>query len=624
MKQKILNKITKKYIKVVAILVISFISLMSMTLKLNESNIHNNETIIVNILKDIPNLDINYLFIYIFIVYFYYKVYIKNIRIDKYICIISIFFSIILVLGESFSKSNSLDLLYKNIYTIIVGVVKFIGYYFIIYSITEKLFDKMYKITNIENKNKYLTFIFQKHPNISITIIILLLWLPFIIIFFPGILTIDATNQIAQLLGKAQPDLVNIINPDVTINNHHPVFSTLLIGLFLNIGKLINNVDIGIYMYVLLQLSMLIYAILYSFKIMRKLGTSNLIQLIVLGFYIFCPLISIYTFTIVKDVIFSVGMYIYILILLEIIIDKSVLNKKMFLTKIIFIIIFVSLMRNNGIYTVLLSFPVLIFYLKEFRKQLLVCFIIPVVIYIIINKIVYPAFQISPGSVREMLSIPFQQTARTLYEGKYYSQIDKSKINKVLDVDYISKKYNPILSDPVKDTFRKESTKKELLDYFLIWFKYLFKYPDIYIEATLNNCYGYLYPNKENIVGYFGFPKNFVKDNPINMKFFRIFQNARNKLQNFYNLQRKMPVIGTLLTPGFYNWMLLLLSLYNIRNKKIKKWLTVYCALISILLVCIASPYLAIRYMLTIVYSIPIMFIISVNDTKVGIKGEKL
>ena len=108
-------------------------------------------------------------------------------------------------------------------------------------------------------------------------------------------------------------------------------------------------------------------------------------------------------------------------------------------------------------------------------------------------------------------------------------------------------------------------------------------------------------------MGDFRVRDDFKDENPYNMKYLNTFQDQRDVLEVFYNkLLVKTPVIGTLLSAGFYTWMLLILAVYTFLSKE-KKYLIIYAALLSITLVCIASPYFSIRYMLSIVYSMPIL-----------------
>ena len=106
------------------------------------------------------------------------------------------------------------------------------------------------------------------------------------------------------------------------------------------------------------------------------------------------------------------------------------------------------------------------------------------------QKAILPMAGVKPGGKQEMLSIPFQQTARYVkYYGNDVSTEEEKVIRKVLDYDTIGKNYDPDLSDPVKNTYKQKD--EYLKDYFNIWFEMLKKHPTAYIQATLNGTYGY-------------------------------------------------------------------------------------------------------------------------------------
>ena len=54
---------------------------------------------------------------------------------------------------------------------------------------------------------------------------------------------------------------------------------------------------------------------------------------------------------------------------------------------------------------------------KKYRRQLIVLFIIMVAFWEVYQKAILPMAGVKPGGKQEMLSIPFQQTARYV---KYY------------------------------------------------------------------------------------------------------------------------------------------------------------------------------------------------------------
>lgn len=71
--------------------------------------------------------------------------------------------------------------------------------------------------------------------------------------------------------------------------------------------------------------------------------------------------------------------------------------------------------------------------------------------YLGYNKVLLPSLEIANTSVREMLSVPFQQTARyAKYYGDEISEEDKEIIDKVLGYDDLGERYEPDLSDKVK------------------------------------------------------------------------------------------------------------------------------------------------------------------------------
>ena len=65
----------------------------------------------------------------------------------------------------------------------------------------------------------------------------------------------------------------------------------------------------------------------------------------------------------------------------------------------------------------------------------------------------------SQGGVQEMLSIPFQQTARYVkYHPKDITLSENAVLSKILDYDKLAKKYEPLSADPVKGYYQRGKT----------------------------------------------------------------------------------------------------------------------------------------------------------------------
>lgn len=107
---------------------------------------------IMEIFDSIKSFDIAYITIFIFMFYFFYKVYFNGDKINKKYVIISMIISLIIVIFSSYSLTNKLDLLYISFAQVFKTIIFFFGYYFIIYAFI-KQFSKI-KITKEDLKKK--------------------------------------------------------------------------------------------------------------------------------------------------------------------------------------------------------------------------------------------------------------------------------------------------------------------------------------------------------------------------------------------------------------------------------------------------------------------------------------
>ena len=190
--------------------------------------------------------------------------------------IISILFSLFMLIGDTFNKTNSFKLMFNDVYIFILTIVRFGGYFILFNLLINKLFEfTKSKVFENNDKNKYLNFIFNKHPFFSSIIIMLICWLPYIISFYPAILSPDPSNQIKQFFNikTHYNESVILLDDDVLITNHHPVFHTVLLGGCVKIGKMFGSDNLGLFIYSVIQISILISTLAFTIKYMKKLNT---------------------------------------------------------------------------------------------------------------------------------------------------------------------------------------------------------------------------------------------------------------------------------------------------------------------------------------------------------------
>ena len=277
--------------------------------------------------------------------------------------------------------------------------------------------------------------------------------------------------------------------------------------------------------------------------------------------------------------------------------------------------IFIMLFRNNGFHILLLSIPFLLIIKSKNRKKIAFHFLVVIVFFFSYHHIILPYFKVTPSSPREVLSVPFQQTAR--YVSKYEKEVtekEREVIDKILGYDTLKYRYHPEKADDVKNKFNPHSTKQDMKDYFNIWLEQFKKHPLTYLEATLNNTYGYYYPFTSDWYIYTKYNKVLKEHH------FDYHYNKLDYLRFFFIIFGVifpfLPIVGLFVNIGFSTWILFFMISYLIYLKKYKNILS-YLPSILILLVCFVSPVNTyFRYMLPNIFAMPTMIAIFLNTIK--------
>lgn len=162
----------------------------------------------------------------------------------------------------------------------------------------------------------------------------------------------DTSNQIAQCynLKENTSNYLNLISENVRLNNHHPVVHSLLIHLFIMIGKTVfNSYNIGVFLYCSFQLVIVVSVIALLIKIYVKLNMNLHIVLFTMLYFIISPRIQNYMFLITKDIIFSSLLLLFVLMFYKA--PESLKEKVIIAISLLGIILF----RNDGKYLIILS-----------------------------------------------------------------------------------------------------------------------------------------------------------------------------------------------------------------------------------------------------------------------------
>lgn len=531
--------------------------------------------------------------------YLYYNKY-QNLERRKSFSILSFFLTSFLIIGYSIQNTGSLKVIIDDIQYIGINLIKYLGYYSLINLSLNVIFYYLEKIHIKSFKETKIVKLFRQNPFIFSIIILSIIYLIYLIAYYPGIVGYDPSYQIKEVMGI--PNFYSEsagINGSFLLTAYNPIIHTLLIGYLFKVGLLIGNANFGIFLYTLIQMSFMVFVLSYSIKFLHQEHVPTTFLLIILGIYTFVPIFPFYSLSAFKDTYFALFFILYIIELCKLI--KYDYQKKDII-KLIMISCCLFLFRHNGILTFLLSMPFFLILPKKKKKVLIIILSVLAIFFIYNGLISY--FNITPTSRREILSIPLQQTARLVtYKETMIDDNDKEIINNIIDYNSIKEKYNPELSDPIKNTFKNESTNEDLINYLKVWFKYLLKEPRIYLEATLNNMYGYFYPNTQNWYFYH------QKYNVLNDAGFDYHYNnldiLRHILYGYGEIFAYIPFLNLFVNIGITTWIYFYLTSYLMETKN-KKYILLLLPAFSIILCCILGPVNTYyRYVIPYSFSLP-------------------
>lgn len=543
---------------------------------------------------------------------FYKKFFFKNRKRTAFI-LLSIIFTLLLIFGYSFDLIDGASLVYRSVVHILISIAKFAGLFPLIYTTINITYDYLINL-NIKNVKGKFTNHFNDHPFKTTFIILIICFLPYLIAFYPAVLSPDPVNQIREVMGlhTRYMDSVVLLDPNVTITNFNPVMHTLLLGNCFKLGYTIGNVNLGLFLYTLIQTTVFISALAYSISFLKKEGVPNKLLYIIIAIYSLVPIFPLYSVQTNKDIFFTVAILIYITKLYKLL--KYDYEWKDFF-QLIASAIFLFLSRNNGIYTILLSLPFFLI-LKNKRASVALTIVVILGTYTCYSKVLLPHFNITETSIRESLSIPFQQTAALINKNpNIIDDEDLKVISRLLSLDAIKNEYNPELADPVKNTFNPSYEQEDLNRYFNIWFKYLLKRPGTYITATINNMYGYFYPNTVRWYIYYKYNTELAGEG------FDFHYNGlsliRDILSGYGNAFQYTPILGLFVNIGWNVWIHLFLVAGLVVNKN-KKMILILLPALSLILVCVASPANAyFRYAMPYIMTLPLVLGLLYQNKKV-------
>lgn len=454
-------------------------------------------------------------------------------------------------------------------------------------------------------------------------IILVLAWLPAWLAYYPGICSYDITIQMGQVAGG-------------TYNTHHPLAHTLLFGAFWNLGRLLDNVNLGVGLYSFSQMTALaatfaaVSALLAKWKATRG-------ALVVLTLYeALFPINWYLGITTTKDIFFSVFVLLSFFLFYAILRQKNEKGIKWHVGYVL-VNIGVILFRNNGLYALAVLWVVLCIIVCFVKKQdgkvykkLFLDTTVALCLGFLMTTALAGITNAQEGDKREMLSMPIQQLARTmLYHGdvgilpeddKTMNETDKALIRDLFMGDGYQY-YRVDISDPVKKRTNTSVVRYRPLEFAKTYLNLLVDYPGDYVNATLGTNAGFFYPGDKthaviNVNGRdigLGYIQTRWVDAELNAH--GIYKDSkwiglREVLEKFAdeNAYLRIPVLRYLVAPGTYLWCYLLLTAWLLLHKRYKELIPMAFVL-GYYLTLFLGPTVQLRYLYPLMILLPCLLV---------------
>lgn len=486
--------------------------------------------------------------------------------------------------------------------------------------------------------------------------VIALTWAPTLLAAAPGLFMGDTGAQIRQWfnLPNGTSDYLNLIDPDVLLNGHHPVAHTALVGGCVQLGLAVfGDENAGLMIYTLLQFAVTASCTAYLVSTLRRLGAGLVARAAVLAFFVFVPMFSNYAVLVTKDVLFGDAVVLLAVQMAKLLlppVDPGSAAGEVALdiqtspaTGLRIAAVPVRLpftardwaltaagalgaafFRNGGVVfplaaCVLAAAWCLLDARRGSRDARRVCrraaagalavAVVTASAYLAFSKVLMPALGITPGSRREMLSIPFQQTARYAlkHDGAHagvdggtddgtVGEKERAAIDRVLGYGDLAERYDPDKSDDVKNGFDEDASSEDLAAYFGVWLRQLLSDPACYVSAVANNYFGYFYPSQRDVWVYGTASSDELMARDDNRAYFDFHRSdgALNSLcDHAVSLYRvavqRIPLLSLTMSSSVYVWALILVSVYLLRARQWRA-LSLLVPLWGVLAVCLIGP----------------------------------
>lgn len=517
-------------------------------------------------------------------------------------------FSLMQLVGRSFAENGSLGALIGSGFVTLRASAVYLGRALLggtLALLVFHLFDRLSQSDSVETAPSRRQFFLTAG-------LVLLCWLPYYLLFYPGMGNPDTGMQIAWALHYPTDWLQYsaVRGAEIFATNHHPYFLTVLFGLFAKLGLALGDIRHGVALYCFLQLALTAAVMTGVWFYLRRIGLRRAVVKAGVIFTALFPLYPLYAICMLKDPAFSLACLVLTVLLFELVrTGGGALEQKRFCAALFFTALLVMLTKNQGVYLAAAAAVLALLFCRN-RVRTAVSLVLPVLLFQFVwLQVLLPAWHVAPGGRQEAIGWMFQQTAR--YVTTFPQEVteeEQAAIDGVLDYSALPEVYNPTIADPVKFTFRQDCTDEALSAYYRVWLQMFRRHPGIYVEALLHNVYGSFYVEHGSSLTYTGFDNREIASYPE----LCIYPTPRVErmqalMPGIMEFFQRLPGVGLLFSVGFYPWLVLLVFLDAMRKRQFSLLLPQSLSILSVGVLLLSPANGSFRYAMPFLYMLPFL-----------------
>ena len=374
---------------------------------------------------------------------------------------------------------------------------------------------------------------------------LLLLWLPFVVLDYPGAVCYDTVQQFGQFWGM------------IPRSNNSPFFDTVVYGVLYGIGSFLGGSDnFGIGFIVICQLILYAASFAYAIETVCRVTGFRAPRWILIALYGLVPIFGGAVRVVLKDSLHLPFVMLYCTVLVRILYFP--VTKK---TWAAFCLTFMlaALTRKAALSYVLAGAVVLYLLAKKpDKRKLLLCTVLSVLLVLGVEKVLYPLLGIAKAPGSELVALQIQSVSYiTRRQLDYIPQELLQRIDAVLGIDNILTLYNPNNADYMKTCFSGDV--KEILS---VWFALAKRFPGEFVYSVITASWKYFFAFSTGSTEYWYGIDDFSK---LGKEI--AFVIPVRYIKNYVMFWVESPSLSRLIGPGPYSWMLLFSAGRAWRNK---------------------------------------------------------